>query len=97
MLCSTLSLPWTFRSRMGSLKSLPVLEIDAECPVLVAQGDHGPFAAQIPLHPHDLLIGNRQIRDVGEGHRGGNVLFERQVRLRNRGDVGKLRIDLGCG
>src|SRR3984957_11912573 len=95
ILCSTFSFPWTFRSRMGGLlEPLPVLEIDAEGAIFVPQRHRRPFAVEIPLHPHDLLAGDRQIRDVSECNVGGYLLFHGETGLRNDGDVGELGIDL---
>src|SRR5271165_139002 len=95
MLCSTLSFPWTFRNRITHLlKTLVVLNVDAERPVFIAQRYGGPFSAEVPLHPNNLLIGDRKICDVGDRDVGRYLLLHRQPGLRNDGDVGELRIDL---
>src|SRR5579863_9436972 len=61
MACSTLSFPWTFRSRMEALfEAFAVQEIDAERPVFIAQSHSRPFAVEVPFHSHNLLIAHLQ-------------------------------------
>ena len=54
------------RSQLALFKALTVLEVHSERAILIPQRHHRPFLAEVPLHPHDLLIAARQVGDVGE-------------------------------